>query len=235
MAEKSSQSARPCGSEVLRGLLAEQRLDGVLRRPPLIARLVKLVNVGEEEVVGRIGIGSLAAPLRRDERQIVEDPVGGEVSLQPLVHDHVRRDDQEVGGQLRARHPLLVEPRPDDGHCHHPGLARAGGHLEGEAAQVFGREVLYALGVQLRHVATQLPPTVHRGLERDVFGEEVLFEDRRVGLDQLLRVALATDLDQPHQCLDRLALAKVVTEWHAETCDLVVLVEPVLEQPPRDL
>ena len=158
MAEKSSQSARPCGGEVLRGLLAEQRLDGVLRRPPLIARLVKLVNVGEEEVVGRVGLGSLAAenhllreraaPLRRDERQLVEDPVGGEVALQPLVHDHVRSDDQEVGGQLRARHPLFVEPGPDDGHRHDPGLARAGGHLESEAAQVFGWEVLYALGVR---------------------------------------------------------------------------------------
>ena len=155
--------------------------------------------------------------------------------LEPLVDDHVRRHDQEVRGQLRARHPLLVEAGPDDRHRHHPGLARAGGHLEGEAAQVLGRQVLQPLGVQLRHVAAQLPPPVHRGLEGDVLGEEVLLEDGRVRLDQLLRVALAGDLDQPDQRLDRLALAEVVAEGHAEAGDLVVLVEPVLKQPPRDL
>ena len=86
---------------------------------------------------------------------------------------------------------------------------------------------------KLRHVATQLPPTVHRGLERDVLGEELLLEDRSVSLDQLLRVALAADLHQPYQRLDRLALAEVVAERHAG--DLVVLVEPVFEQTPRDL
>ncbi len=44
------------------------------------------------------------------------------------------------------------------------------------------------------------------------FGEQVLLEDRRVGLDERLRVALAGDLHQPHQRLDRLALAEVVAE-----------------------
>ncbi len=193
------------------------------------------------------GSGSVASPRRITfcanaprhsggiERQLVEDAVAGEVLLQPLVDDDVRRDDQEVGRQVRARHTLLVEVRPDDRHRHDPGLAGAGGHLEGEAAQVLGREILHALAVQFRHVAAELPPAVHRGLELDVVGEQVLLEHRRVGLDQLLRVALAGDLDQPDQRLDRLALAEVVAERDGEAGDLVVLLEPVLEQPPRDV
>ena len=54
-------------------------------------------------------------------------------------------------------------------------------------------------------------------------------------LDKLLSVVLARDLHQPRQRLDGLALAKVVAEGDAEAGNLVVLLEPIFEQPPCDL
>ena len=57
----------------------------------------------------------------------------------------------------------------------------------------------------------------------------------RVGLNKLPSVTLASDLHQPNERLDRLALAKVVTEGDAEARDLVVLLEPVLEQSARNV
>ncbi len=230
--------------QVLDRLLTQQCVDRVLRCPLRVARLVELMDVGEEEVARGVRLRGFAAqdhlrlerpPFRGNEREVSEDVVAGEVPLQPLVDDYVRRDDQEVGGKLRPGHALLVEVRPDHRHRDHPGLARAGGHLEGEAAQVLRRQVLDALAVQLRHVAADLPPAVHGGLELDVLRKQVLLEDRGVGLDQLLRVALAGNLDQPDERLDRLPLAEVVAERHREARHLVVLVEPVFEQPPGDV
>ena len=49
----------------------------------------------------RITFGSNGPPLRGNERELREDAVAGEVLLQPLVDDDVRRDDQEVGRKLR--------------------------------------------------------------------------------------------------------------------------------------
>jgi hypothetical protein len=48
--------------------------------------------------------------------------------------------------------------------------------LKAKAVQGLRRQVLYALGVQFRHIATELAPAVHRGLESDVLGEKVLLE-----------------------------------------------------------
>src|SRR4029453_10076856 len=111
------------GGEILLRLLAEQRLNGVRRRPFLVARLVELLDVCEEQVARRGGFFSFPPqnffwenrplPLRRYERNVVEDLVAAEVSLEPLIDDDVRRDDQKVGRERRTGHPLLVEARPD--------------------------------------------------------------------------------------------------------------------------
>ena len=100
--------------EVLRRFLSQQRLDGVRGSPGIVVRLVELVDVGEKQIPRRRGFGGLAAqdhllgeaalPLRRNQRQPVEDIVVAEVPFEPLIDDHVGGDDEEVGGEFGVRH-----------------------------------------------------------------------------------------------------------------------------------
>ena len=144
------------GCQVLLRLRAKRGRDWVLRLPLRVA-LIELLNVGQEQVAGGVGLGSLAAhdnferkgtaPLGRKQRQLAEYPVRAEVLLQSLVNDHVRRDDQEVGRHLRALHHPSVEVRPSDCHRHDPGLPGAGRHLGGVTSEVLRRQVLLAHGL----------------------------------------------------------------------------------------
>ena len=47
--------------QILARLLAQQRLDRILRRPFLIARFVELVDVGKKEVARCVRLGGLSA------------------------------------------------------------------------------------------------------------------------------------------------------------------------------
>ena len=166
---------------------------------------------------------------------MVENPVVRKVFCQPLVHDHVRRHDEKIRGQVGAGHALFMETRPDDRHCHRPRLARAGRHLESEPAQMLGRQVLDADGIQLRHIATQLPLAAHAGLKLDILRERIGLEEFSMYLNQRLGIPLARHFHQPHQRLHCLALAEVIPERHAEAGDFVLLLEPVGEQTPGDV
>src|SRR5437879_5436244 len=94
------------GGEVLLGFLTEQRVDSILWCPRLIARLVKLLNVSQEQIARWVRLGGFAAendflskstlPFRWDQRQLVEDAVACKILLEALVHDDVRCHDEEI-------------------------------------------------------------------------------------------------------------------------------------------
>src|SRR5690349_12609118 len=101
--------------QVLAVLRTQQCSKRVLWRPLLVARLVELVDVGEEELAGSIRLGAFASedhlkvqlsPPRRNQWQLVENTVARKILFKPLVNDDIRRNYQEVGRKRRPRHTL---------------------------------------------------------------------------------------------------------------------------------
>ena len=223
--------------------VSEQRLHRV-RRFAGLRTGVELLDVGQEQVADARRLAGLPAqdhplvelplPGRWDQREPSEDSIGLEVLPQSLVNDHIRRHDQEVRRERRARDQPAMEVRPDDGHRHEPGLAGAGGHSDGIAPESRKRQILGLLSHPGQVPADSAPAPHGRCDPRR------LLDDLRavwfpVSFDQLRRIALAEYLHQPGQRFDGLPLAEVEPERRAETRDLVLVLEPVTEEIAGDL
>lgn len=234
------------GREILCRLFAEQRFDGVCRRPFLLARLVDLMDVREEKISGRIRLGALAPkndldvplgfPLGRDQRQQIEDFVVAKIFFQALVDDDVRRQEEKIGGKVRSGDHPFVKIGPDDEHGHDNRLPRTGGHFDGVPAEVLRGKVLGGPAGDLRNVAADLALAVNGSLVFDAGSRKLLLrafgiKDFAEGLDQELCVFDFSDFDQIDQDFGRFFLAEVVTE--SLPVDEVIFFEPVVKQGAR--
>ncbi len=110
------------------------------------------VDVGEEEVAGVAHDAHVVLDVQREleivapvaavvavvgqDRVVEEDVQAVEIGAQPVEHDDVRRDQQEVARQRRVGLVELVEEAPGDQQREDLGLARAGGHLHDVARPV---------------------------------------------------------------------------------------------------
>jgi hypothetical protein len=69
-----------------------------------------LLDVGQEEIARGVRLSTLTAqddfltpgtaPLRRDEWQLVEDAVAGEIFFEALIDDDVGRHDEEISREF---------------------------------------------------------------------------------------------------------------------------------------
>ena len=144
------------------GLFAERRQEVVAQIVIVQRRLrhfaeIDAVNVGEEDVARRPDDAHVVLNVQCDleiiapvvagvavvgqHRIIEEDAQPVEISAEPVEHDDVGRDQQEVARQRGIRLVELVEVAPGHQQRQHLGLACAGGHLDHEARPVLVEHV----------------------------------------------------------------------------------------------
>src|SRR5213594_613118 len=100
-------------------------------------------------------------------RKRLPEASGSVASPRKIVFKDIRHSGGTKG--IRSGDALAMEVGPDDRHRHDPGFSRAGRHLEGVAAKIFGGQVLNADFLLLRNVSADLALAIDCCLEFDGF------------------------------------------------------------------